>query len=188
MFAIAACNGQVQLDSDSADGQIGGFDYWDLGEDLRVKCRFLSLVYGHFRAQLQRMNYHFVCVLARLNFLAGLVVQVNCVCFRSPFSCPPHSRDRHFDFAFFKRVVHPPPTPPARRFCFLCSSFRLSTHPHQAVHTPGHSRGSITLLYANKPSAPGGSFGEDEGIAFTGDHLALSGRTGALTGFPRCCK
>lgn len=24
----------------------------------------------------------------------------------------------------------------------------------------------------------------DEGIAFTGDHLAFSGRTGALTGFP----
>lgn len=47
---------------------------------------------------------------------------------------------------------------------------------HQAVHTPGHSMGSITLLYS----------GGEEGVAFTGDHLALSGRTGALTGFPRC--
>eukprot|EP00903_Cladosiphon_okamuranus_P006661 g6503.t1 len=82
-------NVEVQLDSDSADGQIGGFDFWDLGEDLR------------------------------------------------------------------------------------------------AVHTPGHTRGCITLLYANKRSAQGGSSGEDEGVAFTGDHLALSGRTGALTGFPR---
>ncbi|CAM9275954.1 unnamed protein product [Pylaiella littoralis] len=104
-------NVEVQLESDSADGQIGGYDFWCLGEGLR------------------------------------------------------------------------------------------------AVHTPGHSRGSITLLYSNsrnknasnssnssnssssgnddKPAAPDEGSGDDEGIAFTGDHLALSGYTGALTGFPR---
>lgn len=53
----------------------------------------------------------------------------------------------------------------------------------RVLHTPGHSLGSITLLF-NPSSTPEGSFGEDEGIAFTGDHLAMSGRTGALTGFP----
>ncbi|CAN0537624.1 unnamed protein product [Ectocarpus sp. 12 AP-2014] len=60
----------------------------------------------------------------------------------------------------------------------------------RALHTPGHSRGSITLLYdGNNKSAhsaqEGGDSAQAEGIAFTGDHLALSGRTGALTGFPR---
>ncbi|CAM9465612.1 unnamed protein product [Ectocarpus sp. 6 AP-2014] len=60
----------------------------------------------------------------------------------------------------------------------------------RALHTPGHSRGSITLLYdGNNKSAhsaaEGGGSAQAEGIAFTGDHLALSGRTGALTGFPR---
>ncbi|CAN0447186.1 unnamed protein product [Scytosiphon promiscuus] len=62
----------------------------------------------------------------------------------------------------------------------------------KAIHTPGHSRGSITLLYDNngginngRSAAQDGPSMHDEGIAFTGDHLALSGRTGALTGFPR---
>ncbi|CAM9258685.1 unnamed protein product [Scytosiphon promiscuus] len=89
-------NIEMQLDSDSADGQIEGYDFWQLGDDLK------------------------------------------------------------------------------------------------AIHTPGHSRGSITLLYDNNGGINNGrSAAEDglsihsEGIAFTGDHLALSGRTGALTGFPR---
>lgn len=42
------------------------------------------------------------------------------------------------------------------------------------------------MLYSKKPSGPGGVSGGDEGVIFTGDHLAVSGRTGALTGFPRC--
>ncbi|CAM9258564.1 unnamed protein product, partial [Hapterophycus canaliculatus] len=89
-------NIEIKLDSDSADGQIQGYDFWHLGDDLR------------------------------------------------------------------------------------------------AIHTPGHSRGSITLLYDNNGGSNSGRSatqeevaGQDEGIAFTGDHLALSGRTGALTGFPR---
>jgi glyoxylase-like metal-dependent hydrolase (beta-lactamase superfamily II)/ferredoxin len=46
------------------------------------------------------------------------------------------------------------------------------------LHTPGHSRGSITLL--QRPQN-----GEGGGIIFTGDTLGRSGRTGELTGFPR---
>eukprot|EP00904_Undaria_pinnatifida_P012486 jgi/Undpi1/8368/HiC_scaffold_25.g10836.m1 len=53
----------------------------------------------------------------------------------------------------------------------------------RVLHTPGHSLGSITLLF-NPPLSKAGSSTEVEGIAFTGDHLAMSGRTGALTGFP----
>lgn len=113
---------------------------------------------------------------------------------------------------------------PLSNFPFVCSSVRpyfvcfvlflcLRRYMLQAVHTPGHSRGSITLLYSNnskndvddvnnvsssgggsnskindkhdRTSSPEEDSGEDEGIAFTGDHLALSGHTGALTGFPR---
>lgn len=102
----------------------------------------------------------------------------------SPLPSSPH---RRFDLVLFQAhcaFVRPPPA--ARlivRFCCDTS--------YQVVHTPGHSLGSITLLYSSnnangKPSAPGRLSGEDEGVAFTGDHLGLSGRTGALTGFPRC--
>ncbi|CAM9758179.1 unnamed protein product [Ascophyllum nodosum] len=81
-------NVEVQLDSDTADGSIDGFEFWDLAEDLRV------------------------------------------------------------------------------------------------LHTPGHSMGSITLLY--RPSSSGNDGTEWDGaVAFTGDHVGLSGRTGALTGFSR---
>ncbi|CAJ1383267.1 unnamed protein product [Effrenium voratum] len=46
------------------------------------------------------------------------------------------------------------------------------------IHTPGHSEGSITLLAAE-------GFTGGEGVAFTGDHLALNGRLGRLDGFAR---
>ncbi|CAE7567540.1 cgt [Symbiodinium natans] len=48
----------------------------------------------------------------------------------------------------------------------------------KVVYTPGHSSGSITLI------ADGAQTGGD-GVAFTGDHLALSGRLGRLDGFAR---
>jgi len=43
------------------------------------------------------------------------------------------------------------------------------------LHTPGHSRGSISLYY--RPT--------EGGVLFTGDTLGWSGRTETLTGFPR---
>uniref|UniRef100_A0A7S1TXG1 Metallo-beta-lactamase domain-containing protein n=3 Tax=Phaeomonas parva TaxID=124430 RepID=A0A7S1TXG1_9STRA len=46
----------------------------------------------------------------------------------------------------------------------------------KVVHTPGHSAGSITLILSG--SVTGG-----DGVAFTGDHLALSARLGRLDGF-----
>ena len=48
----------------------------------------------------------------------------------------------------------------------------------KVVYTPGHSAGSITLI------AEGSRTGGD-GVAFTGDHLALNGRLGRLDGFAR---
>ncbi|CAE7203957.1 tam [Symbiodinium microadriaticum] len=48
----------------------------------------------------------------------------------------------------------------------------------KVVFTPGHSAGCITLI------ADGSRTGGD-GVAFTGDHLALSGRLGRLDGFAR---
>ena len=47
-----------------------------------------------------------------------------------------------------------------------------------AVHTPGHSRGHLCFL------ASGDLTGGD-GVLFTGDHLAFSGRLGRLDGFAR---
>lgn len=34
---------QVQLDGDSADGQIGGMDFWDLSDDLRVSPQLVAV-------------------------------------------------------------------------------------------------------------------------------------------------
>mmetsp|Transcript_29434 Transcript_29434/g.61856 ORF Transcript_29434/g.61856 Transcript_29434/m.61856 type:complete len:354 (+) Transcript_29434:314-1375(+) len=48
----------------------------------------------------------------------------------------------------------------------------------EVVHTPGHSRGSLSFLVDGRLS--GG-----ESVLFTGDHLALSGRLGRLDGFAR---
>lgn len=70
-------------------------------------------------------------------------------------------------------------------FLFFLFQFSFARIFIKVLHTPGHSRGSITLLYRTSSSAMEGSPRDDEGIAFTGDHLALSGHTGALTGFPR---
>jgi glyoxylase-like metal-dependent hydrolase (beta-lactamase superfamily II) len=47
-----------------------------------------------------------------------------------------------------------------------------------AIHTPGHSRGSLCFLAS--PALTGG-----DGALFTGDHLAFSGRLGRLDGFAR---
>jgi len=47
-----------------------------------------------------------------------------------------------------------------------------------AIHTPGHTPGSLCFLAA--PDATDG-----DGCLFTGDHLALSGRLGRLDGFAR---
>ena len=48
----------------------------------------------------------------------------------------------------------------------------------KVVYTPGHSAGSITLIA--DATRTGG-----DGVAFTGDHLALNGRLGRLDGFAR---
>lgn len=48
-----------------------------------------------------------------------------------------------------------------------------------AVHTPGHSYGSICFL------AAASIVGSDEGVLFTGDHLAFAGSLGRLDGFAR---
>lgn len=77
------------------------------------------------------------------------------------------------EYAVIKKQRH---LLPSVLFCF-------SRPGRQVLHTPGHSLGSITLLF-NPPLSKAGSSTEVEGIAFTGDHLAMSGRTGALTGFP----
>lgn len=45
-FVRSKTAAQVQLDSDSADGQIGGFDYWDLAQDLRVRFCFFFQIFG----------------------------------------------------------------------------------------------------------------------------------------------
>lgn len=50
------------------------------------------------------------------------------------------------------------------------------------LHTPGHSPGSITLW--KKPSS-NNKGNELPGVIFTGDHYALTSRTGRMTGFPR---
>lgn len=47
-----------------------------------------------------------------------------------------------------------------------------------AIHTPGHTDGSVCYLVA--PELSGG-----DGVLFTGDHFALSGRLGRLDGFAR---
>jgi len=46
------------------------------------------------------------------------------------------------------------------------------------VYTPGHSQGSVSLIVDGEHT--GG-----DGVAFTGDHLALSARLGRLDGFAR---
>mmetsp|Transcript_33726 Transcript_33726/g.41347 ORF Transcript_33726/g.41347 Transcript_33726/m.41347 type:complete len:394 (+) Transcript_33726:26-1207(+) len=45
------------------------------------------------------------------------------------------------------------------------------------IHTPGHSPGSICLLYRNRQN--------ERGVLFTGDTLGYSNRIARLTGFPR---
>jgi glyoxylase-like metal-dependent hydrolase (beta-lactamase superfamily II) len=45
----------------------------------------------------------------------------------------------------------------------------------EIIHTPGHTRGHLVLLYK-------GEGGEQGGACFTGDHLAF-GSTGGLTLF-----
>ena len=47
-----------------------------------------------------------------------------------------------------------------------------------AVHTPGHSRGSVSFLFD-------GSWTGGEGALFTGDHLAFNGKLNRLDGFGR---
>mmetsp|Transcript_20072 Transcript_20072/g.34148 ORF Transcript_20072/g.34148 Transcript_20072/m.34148 type:complete len:406 (+) Transcript_20072:28-1245(+) len=56
----------------------------------------------------------------------------------------------------------------------------------QILHTPGHTAGSISVLYQPSPSSSSSSEAENHQpmpALFTGDHLAFSGRTRQLTGF-----
>ena len=48
-----------------------------------------------------------------------------------------------------------------------------------AIHTPGHSRGSVSYL------ADAALCGGGEGVLFTGDHFCFSGRLGRLDGMAR---
>ena len=49
----------------------------------------------------------------------------------------------------------------------------------RAIHTPGHSAGSVSFL------AEAALCGGGEGVLFTGDHFCFSGRLGRLDGMAR---